>query len=459
MATSKIVILGAGFAGVSAARELTALLPESEGRDIVVVDQNNFSLFTPMLTEVAGGQVDPDDIAASIRALAPRITFEQGRVEHIDAASKAVTIAIGDGVPGISPVQRTLHADHLVIALGSITNFHHISGLQDHSLTIKTVEEAVSIRNRALALLERADEEPDSTIRQALLTFVVGGGGFSGVETMGALNALVRGLVGARVSAQSGRRYQHVEPDNVRMLLVHPGPRLLPEISERLAADAQMELEQRGVEVMLNTLVTGAGDDYVEVKSHQVSPGSSAQDQAAQRIQARTLVWAGGVKPSPVVDGADLTLGHHGGIVVDGCCAVSGHSGIWALGDCAEIPRPGGNETYAPTAQNATREGSQVARNIVSTMRGEAPQPFVYHAIGELAIVGKRSGVASVYGMRFSGILAWAMWRAIYLAKLPGLAKKARVGLDWLFDAVSNPEIAALPGAANQSGKGDTPPG
>lgn len=149
------------------------------------------------------------------------------------------------------------------------------------------------------------------------------------------------------------------------------------------------------------------------------------------------------MKPSPAIESAGLKLGHHHGIVVDECCGVPGHPGLWALGDCAEVPHPGGKNTYAPTAQNATREGTLVARNIVACMHGEQPKPFVYHPIGELAIVGKRSGVASLYGLRFSGLLAWAMWRAIYLMKEPRLSKRLRVALDWLLDGLAGRETAA----------------
>jgi NADH dehydrogenase len=411
--------------------------------DITLVDQNNFFLFTPMLTEVAGGEVDPDSIVVAVRSLSPRVTFEQGRVEKIDAAGKSVTISIGDEISGVSRVERTLSADQLVIALGSITNFHHISGLQEHSLTIKTVEEAEAIRDRALALLERADEEPNRDARRAMLTFVVGGGGFSGVETMAALNDLVRNEV---------QRFQRVDPTDVRTVLVHPGKRLLPEIDQSLAAYAQSKLEQRGVEVMLETEVTGAGADYVEVEP--------SHGQHTQRIPARTLVWAGGVKPSPAIDSAGLKLGHHHGIVVDACCRVPDHSGIWALGDCAEVPQPDGKGTYAPTAQNATREGQLVARNIVATLRGDQPQPFVYQPIGELALTGKHSGVASLYGMHFSGLPAWLMWRAIYLAKLPRLAKRVRVSVDWLLDALAGRELAGSPGlrGADRSDSDDRRP-
>ncbi|HEX8918338.1 MAG TPA: FAD-dependent oxidoreductase, partial [Chloroflexota bacterium] len=167
----RIVILGAGFAGVGVARELIKQFPEADGCRITLVDQNNFFLFTPMLTEVIGGEVDENSIVTAVRSLSPRVTFEQGRIDRIDAAAKSVTITVGDGEPGVPATQRVLQADHIVVALGSVTNFHNIQGLKEYSLTVDTVEDAVTIRNRALALMERADEEPDAGIRRELLTF------------------------------------------------------------------------------------------------------------------------------------------------------------------------------------------------------------------------------------------------------------------------------------------------
>lgn len=425
--TERVVIVGAGFGGMAVAQHLAHLLSE-EACEIVVVDQNDFSLFTPMLTEVVGGEVNAEEIVASIRSLTPRVTFQQGRITAIDAKAKTVTVSIGDEALDIPPLERTLEADQLVIALGSVTNFHSIAGLQDHSLTVKSVGDADAIRRRAIALLERADEERDPEKRRALLTFVVGGGGFSGVETMAALNDLVRDLV---------ERYPNVAPNEVRTILVHPGERILPELTAGLAKYAQEKLEARGVEVHLATEVSGAGSDYVEVKE---SKGGHTE-----RIAAYTCVWAGGVKPNPVIDAAHLQLGHHHGIVVDQCCRVPDHPGVWALGDCAEIPKADQKSTYAPTAQNAIREGAQVARNIVATLRGDNPQPFSYRPIGELAIVGRRSGVASVYGVHVSGIGAWAMWRVVYLLKLPTISQRVRIAAHWLMDlAFGRPDVASV---------------
>ena len=418
-----IVILGAGFGGIHVAEELAKLLPRENENKIILVDRNDFLLFTPMLTEVAGGQLDARDVAGPLRRLSSRIQFQQGQVDTIDLAARTVTVTAGEAEDDIPKSSRVLQADQLVIALGSVTNFHGLPGVKEHSLTIKTLDDAAAICHRALALLERADAEPIEAERRALLTVVVAGGGFSGVETMAAVNDLLRDGV---------RRYPGLHPTDIRTVLIQPGKRLLPELTEKLASYAQRELEKRGVEVRLNSEISAAGEGYVEIKD-------------GPRIPTHLLVWAAGVMPSPVIDGLDCKRGRHGGIVVDECCAVPERPGVWALGDCAEIPQPGGAGAYAPTAQNAMREGAQVARNVAARLSGKAPGPFVYTPIGELAIVGKRAGVARVYGRNFSGLPAWAMWRMIYLVKMPGGRQRIRIGIDWGLDMIFGREVSALP--------------
>ncbi len=242
------------------------------------------------------------------------------------------------------------------------------------------------------------------------------------METMAAINGLVRDSVDKNSA---------LDANDVRTVLIEPGHRLLAEITPDLAAYAQHKLQDRGVEVRLNAKITGADKHYVEIDH-------------GERIPARTLIWAAGVKPNPAVEHLDCPKGKHGGIQVNACCQVAQHSDIWALGDCAEVPHPGGKTSYAPTAQNATREGALVARNIVAQLRGRQPQPFRYTPMGELALVGKHSGVARVFGQNFSGPVAWAMWRAVYLAKMPGTAQKARIASDWLLDIVFGREPISL---------------
>jgi NADH dehydrogenase len=404
---------------MSVARELASLLPARDLGDITLIDQNNFLLFTPMLTEVAGGELDPRHIVASPHRLSPRINFEQAVVGSIDLRAQTITVRTGPD----HAETRSIHADHLVIALGSVPNYHNIPGLRDHSLGMKSLADASVIRNRVLACLEAANQAEDAAMRRELLTFVVGGGGYTGVETMAAINDL------ARISA---REYSRIQPGEISSIIIEPGDRLLHELSPDLAAYAQAKLEDRGVQVMLGTKITEVTDNYVKVTSDG-------------HIPARTLVWAGGVSPNPLIDSLDCKRGHHGGIAVDEHCAVPDYPGVWALGDCAEVPKVGSSGTYAPTAQNAIREGALVARNIVAVMRGDPLEPFTYQPAGALALVGRHSGVVELYGHHFSGFLAWAMWRAVYLSKMPGMAQRSRIALDWLLDIVYGREVTEFP--------------
>ncbi len=419
----RIVVLGAGFAGRNVALGLAKGLPDPADGEIVLVDSDPYLLFTPMLTEAAGGELDTDHIACPAEHLPSRIRFAQGRVKAIDLKEKRVTLLVGDRGSGVPETERTETADHLVIALGSQTNYRDIPGLAEVSLPMKGLQDASKARNRLLSLLERADEETDPAMRRALLTLVVGGGGYTGVETMAALNDLLRDEL---------RKHPNLWPEEVRTVLATPGKRLLPELDERLAGYAQRKLVERGVEVMLGAKVTGAGEGYVELDGRE-------------RIPTYLLIWAGGVKPIEAIQALECQRGKHGGVVVDATCAVVGHPGIWAMGDCAEVPQPDGHGSYAPTAQNATRQGTVVAENILASLRGQPTRPFTFRPLGELALVGKRSGVAQVFGFRFSGPIAWAMWRAIYWVKMPDMGQRIRILLDWVLDVAFGRNLVGAP--------------
>ena len=410
---ARILIVGAGFAGMTVAEELSKLLPASSACRITLLDRNNFLLFTPMLTEVAGGELDPADIVAPARKLSPRVHFEQGTIREIDLPNK--TVHLEDG--------RVLEAEHLVLALGSAADYHDIPGLQEHAISVTSIRDALAIRNRVLGNLEHASTEPDPARRREYLTFVVGGGGYTGVETMAAINDLARG---------TAKEYPNIAPEEITTVIVEPGDRLMHELSPDLAAFGQNKLQEHGVEVLLKSSITSAGEDYIELEH-------------SKRIPTRLLVWAGGVTPNPLTAHLPCEHDKHGSIIVEPTLAVSGHPGVWAIGDCAEVPHAGSDTPYAPTAQNATREGELVARNIIAALRGDPLQPFDYEPIGELALVGRHSGVARLYGHQFSGFLAWAMWRAVYLAKMPGMAQRSRIALDWLLDFVFGRNIAEIP--------------
>ena len=406
------LILGAGFGGTAVAQELACLLSDASNGEIILIDSRNYLLFTPMLTEAAGGEIDMRSITSSVRRLPKRIRFVQGAVKTIDLATKTVVVATGsDGIP-VS--EKTFKADHLVIALGSVSNFHHEKSIAEHSLQMKSLADAGAVCRRVLACLERAAMEKDPAKRKEYLTFVVGGAGYTGVETMAAINDLAR---------DTARQHPNLRPEEIRTILIDPVDRLLPELTPDLASYAERKLKGRHVEIMLKTPVTGAGDGYVELHGNR-------------RLPARTLIWTAGVTPNPLVKDLDCPKGKHGGVETDNCCRITKFEGVWALGDCAEVPKTNGKGTYAPTAQNATREGSLVGRNIARSLRGLRPQPFTYTPVGELALVGKRVGVARVYNRNFSGLLAWAMWRAVYLSKMPGMGQRVRILGEWTLDWV-----------------------
>ncbi len=430
----KVVILGGGFGGAQAALDLAKALPTTEDRQVILIDENNYLLFTPMLTEVAAGQVDARHIVSPLRRLSPDVTFMQGHVELVDLAAKRVTFSMGSDDGAIPPATRTVDADFLILALGSVTNFHHVPGMEEHALTMKSVEDALGINNRVLALLERADAEPDLDTRRDLLTIVVAGGGFSGVETMASVNDFIRYAV---------RHYPSLSADDVRTILVHPKDHLLPELGPGLGDYSQRKLEERGVEVRLNCRVEGAGRSHIELAG-------------GERIPTYCIIWTAGVTPHPVVKTLPCERGPHGGVITDAGFAVPGHTGVWAIGDCAEIPREGG-QTYAPTAQNAVREGSHVAANLLAVVRGEEPQPFTFEPFGELALVGRRSGVGEMFGVRFSGFLAWFLWRSVYLFKMPDMEDRVRIGIDWFLDFFLGREISEFTMLGVQKGTHPTP--
>ncbi len=408
------VVVGAGFAGLSVASALAKLLPGADNGEIILIDEDRFLLFTPMLTEVAGGEVEARHIIHRLDQVSNRIQFVHGKVTGIDLASKTVHLGA-----------QHYRADHLIIALGSVTDFHEIPGLEQAAIPMKTLGDAAAVHSRVISCLEEASRENDAQKRRELLTFVVAGGGFSGVETMAALNDCVRRRI---------RAYPRLSKEQIRTILINPGGRLLEELTPELGAYAQRALENRGVEMRMKGKVAGATTMHVELEG-------------GDRIATRTLVWTAGVRPNPIAEQLPCEKSRHGAIKVDACCRIPGAPGVWALGDCAEIPRPH-HKAYAPTAQNATREGSLVAHNIVAELSGRNPHPFEYTPIGELALVGRRSGVARIYGHNFSGPLAWALWRVTYLAKMPGAMQKSRILGDWLTDLLSSgdsiPEMPRL---------------
>jgi NADH dehydrogenase len=349
--------------------------------------------------------------------LLKRTSVRQAEVKAIDLAQRTVTAA-HCGACG----DYTVPFDHLVLALGSVPNYFGLPGVAEHALTIKSLADATALHAHIIDKLEHADLQSDAGIRRQLLTFVVAGGGFAGVETLAELNDFVRG---------AGKFYPQVSPEDIRVVLIHSGERILPEVSESLSAYALNKLRSRGVEVLLKSRVKSCAPGKIEL-----SDGSA--------IKAATFVWAAGTAPSPVLDLVDVPRSNSGRVEVDATMVVKHSPGVWAVGDSAAIPDVVTGGTCPPTAQYALRQGRRLADNITATIRGQELQPFRFKALGLLAGLGRRSAVAEIFGLRFSGFVAWWLWRTIYLMKLPGFERKLRVAIDWTLDLFFARDIVYL---------------
>ena len=405
---TRIVILGGGFGGLSAARELERILPRDAAVEVTLVNKENFFLFTPMLHEVAASDLDLATIVSPLRRLLKRTRLFIGLVRHIDVGAQTVTVAHAGGAH-----EHELPYDHLIVALGAVTNFYDIPGLAERASTMKSLGDAIELRNQLIAQLEEADFECNRDVRGPLLTVLVAGGGFAGVETVAAVNDFVREAI---------RFYPNIRQTDVRVAVVHPGSFLLPELGQELGEYTHARLAERGVNVILNTKVSGFN-------------GSRTVLSNGLELDARTLVWTAGISANPMIDCLPCERSR-GRLVVNEYLQSPGVPNVWAVGDCASITDPVTGQIYPPTAQHALREGACVARNIVAELAGQPKQVFSFSTIGLLAAIGRRTGVANVLGLKFSGFVAWWLWRTIYLAKLPRLEKKVRVALDWTLDLV-----------------------
>ncbi|HET9275114.1 MAG TPA: NAD(P)/FAD-dependent oxidoreductase, partial [Gemmatimonadales bacterium] len=365
--------------------------------------------------EVAASDLDVTHIVSPVRKLVRRGVLVTGDVEAVDLATRTVRVR-----PAGGSHPHELRYDHLVLALGSVTNFFGLPGVEARALTMKSLSDAIELRSRLIALLEEADFEAAAGHRRPI-SVLVAGGGFAGVETIGAINDFVR---------ESLRFYPHLSAADLRFVLVHPGDVILPELSPSLGRYAAAELGKRGVEVRLGVGVSSADDAGVRLSDGGIVP-------------ARLLVWTAGTSPNALLAGLPCAR-ERGRIAAGATLEVPGWPGVWALGDCAHVPDPRTGKPYPPTAQHAIRQGRILAENIAARIRGGPCREFVFDTLGQLAAIGRRTGVAQILGLRFSGFVAWALWRAIYLSKLPRFERKVRVALDWTLDLVFSKDLVQL---------------
>lgn len=412
----RIVILGGGFGGLYTALELEKKLGRRSDLEVTLVNRDNFFLFTPMLHEVAASDLDPVDIVNPLRKLLRRVRFFAGNVEAIDLTAKKVVVSHGDGRH-----EHELRYDHLVLALGSVANFFNLPGVAELSLSMKSLNDAVALRSRLIDHLEEADFECCPAARETLLTFVVAGGGFAGVETVAAIHDFLHEAV---------RFYPNLREGMIRVVLVEYASSILPELGPKLGTYAERKLSARGIEIRLKTAVASMSDTGVTL-----SDGTF--------IKTDTLIWTAGTAPNPLL--ASLACAKDKGkIVVEETMEAPGYPGVWVLGDCAAMRDPKSGKLYPPTAQHALRQGKVLARNLLAAIDGDVKRPFIFSTIGQLAAIGRRTGVANILGINFSGFFAWWLWRTVYLSKLPRLEKKARVALGWSLDLFFSKDLVQL---------------
>ena len=408
----RIVILGGGFGGLYAALYLDRTVARDPDVEVLLVDRQNFLLFTPMLHEVASGSLDPSSIVVPIRQALRRVAFFQAETTAVDFDARTVTT-----VYGLERRTRTIQFDYLLIAAGSQTRFP--LSVRQHAHGMKTIHDALLLRNWLIALLERAEVEEDPERRRSLLRIVVAGGGFAGVETIGAINDFL---------ADIARHYPRASAALPSLVLVESHGRLLPEFEPAFGTYTEGKLREAGIEVRLGTKVAGFDGRILSLEA------AAENSQSSCALGARTLIWTAGVAPSPLIESLPLHK-ERGRIVVDDSMAVPGTEGVWACGDCAAIPDPAG-KSYPTTAQHAVRQGRRVGRNIAATVRGHRRdiRSFRYKMVGQFAAIGRQRGVATLLGVRFSGFIAWLLWRGAYLLMLPRLDRKIRVLLQWVLD-------------------------
>ncbi len=413
----RILILGGGFAGVTTALELAKRCAGVLPVYITLMSAHNFFLFTPMLAEAATGGVETRHVLYPIRPLCGKLGVEFGEmvVEGIDLDRRRVVARHRR-----SAARRHVQYDKLVLALGATPNVDVAPGAVEHALTFKGVGDAVQIRNRVIALFEAAALADDPWVRKRLLTFVVVGAGHAGTELMAALEELARGIL--------LRHYPSIPRDAIRLVLV--GSAVLPQTATNLAAYAREQLIQRGIELEASRAARVRAD------------GLELQD--GRVIPSECVIWTAGNRVSPVIADLPLAKARDGRLLVNEFFEVEGAPDVYALGDNAAQTDPHTGAPYVATAQVAVRQARALARQIEAELTGRERQPFRFRLLGEMVPLSRRTAVADLRGVKLVGFPAWFFWKTVYMLKLPTLAARVRVALDWSVELLFERDVSEL---------------
>jgi NADH:quinone reductase (non-electrogenic) len=414
VAGKRILVVGAGFAGLYAAMGMRALA--RTGHRITVVNPQNFMQYQPFLPEVASGTIDPRAVAVPLRTTLRHCDIVIGEVERLEHGVRQATIRLADGT------ERAFAYDVLVLTPGSTSRVLPIPGLAEHGIGFKTVQEAIYLRNRVLSRLDVAAETEDEERRRATLTFVFVGGGYAGVEALGELEDLARDAIAT---------YPALRAEDMRWLLVDVAPKILPELGPELAAYAVERLAERRIEVVVQTRLESYEDRIVRLSD-------------GRTFAADTLVWTAGVRPSSLARSAGLPVDEAGRVRVDEHLRVEGTEDVWAAGDAAAVPDRTTGGIMPPTAQHGMRQGRRLAGNLTAWIEGGRLEPFVHRNIGAVCSLGRYKGIAVIWGVKLKGFPAWFAHRSYHLYAMPTLTRKAKIAADWTVALLFPRDLAQL---------------
>ncbi len=425
----RILVLGGGFAGVGCVRRLESYFMHDDNVEIVLVSEDNFLLFTPMLPQVASGMFETRNLVIPLRTLIKKTKFYEAQIKNIDPYGKVVTLTGTNERRGIS-----IHYDFLVLALGSQTNFFGIDKMEERAYSMKTLNDAVVLRNRVIDMLEQADNENDPILKKSLLTFVIVGAGFAGIETAGELNDFVE---------DARKYYPDIKKDDIRVIVLEAASFILPGFNEKLARFTLEKLKQHGIEVKVNKKLSSFSGSEVIIEDVPEPNKNSADQHVIGSIQTRTLIWTAGVTPVDIIKKSVFKT-NRGGIVVNEFLETPDFPEVFAIGDCCYLVNPQTNKPYPPTAQSAEAGAKTVAYNLQALTRKKDKKKFEFSSKGQMAIIGKRSAIATIFGLHLHGFIAWWIWRTVYLSKIPSLDKRVRIFLDWTIDLFFDRDISRL---------------
>ena len=415
----RIVILGGGFAGIQAAVELDRALGHSIEIEILLIGDQNYFLFTPLLPQIASSNIDPRHIAQAIRDLrgARRFRFLRASVSSVDVDRREVRTVSG---PSKELADSPITYDYLIVATGSRTDYFGIPGARENTLDFKSLEDAVVLRERILDICEHADHTRDDQLRRKLLTFVVVGGGYTGIELITEWHDLLFGYV--------AKRYRGIRPDEIRLIVLEAGTDILRGVHPKLASHSRHRLARKGIEVRTNAPATRCFPGGVEIKG-------------GESISAEIVVWTAGVRAHPLVESLPGPHDRIGRSVVNESLQLESHPEVFIAGDSAAATSASDPPRVAPVAID---HGRLAALNIVHQLRNERLESYRYVSKGMLVSLGMNYAVVNIGGIRLSGYFAWLFWNVVHLYKLVGFKKQLQVAIDWLLGAVFTRDAAIV---------------